>query len=538
MKYFKIVSITFLIAFVLVIVTGILLKTRVKTQVREVFKMNEVLKNEGYYLSEFEFKLLGLAYYLDHGQFIKGLSGLDKIHNQLRNKEGIIKIPEFLNNKEKLRFYRNLQNPVTGSFLDEPCPLFTYFGVTSNMIHYIEDLSKKAEEPFRLNYPLIFLDEINTPEKLIHVLDDLSTVGWIGSRFKTPYVSIGEFWSLVEDAERLGLYSFSPQWKRTYLQWCYDNQDEETGLWASRLRRTNKLLGGGNLTDSEKMINKFIDSNGNEIYPDFPLKYRDKMFRTAFSKLSKPMPHYRDKLHEWILDKDRGIRFLTRYLWKQASVKDKEATKKLIEEFMEIRYENYFIENEGAFSLYPHAEHADLDGTGEAIGMYKYIGALSSEKQRILWGDHEENITDLGTYEVSELKENDFALIADDSIINSIRLYKAAPVNDYIGNTEGVYYPGRTRVLDIADLLPKMEQWIKVTTQNMGNWVTKEDLLYNDLANIKIKSVPVMNDLPLKYANEILLNSSKLVMIGFDMLQVPRYKIVFQLNDTATSKIH
>ncbi len=81
-----------------------------------------------------------------------------------------------------------------------------------------------------------------------------------------------------------------------------------------------------------------------------------------------------------------------------------------MEEFMKIRFENYYIENEGAFSLYPHADHADLDGTGEAIGMYKYLGVLSSEKQRILWGDPEENITDLGTYEVSELKENDFYL--------------------------------------------------------------------------------------------------------------------------------
>ncbi len=153
------------------------------------------------------------------------------------------------------------------------------------MIHYIEDLSKTAEEPFRLKYPLRFLDEINTPEKLINLLDDLSKVGWIGARFKTPYVSIGELWSLAEDAERLNIYSFSPQWKRAYIQWCYDNQDEETGLWGSRLRRTGKLLDGGSLTDSEKIISKFIDSNGNEIYPDFPLKHRDKIFSTALGKI-------------------------------------------------------------------------------------------------------------------------------------------------------------------------------------------------------------------------------------------------------------
>jgi hypothetical protein len=528
MKNNRISSITFLIVIVLLILTGILTTTRFKTQLREIFKMNEALKSEGYYLSEFEFKLLAQAYYLDHGQFIKALSGLRKIHKQLTNKENLIKIPEFSGNKEKLNFYRNLQNPETGAFMDGHYPIFTYFGVTSNMIHYLEDLSRTAGEPFRLAYPLKFLDEINTPETLINLLDDLSKVGWIGSRFKTPFVSIGELWSLVEDAERLNIYSFSPQWKRAYIQWCYDNQDEETGLWGSRLRRTGRLLDGGSLTDSEKIISKFIDSNGNEIYPDFPLKHRDKIFSTALGRLSRPMPENMDDLHEWILDRDRGTRFLTRYLWKNASVENRESAKRLMEEFMKIRFENYYIENEGAFSLYPHSEHADLDGTGEAIGMYKYLGVLSSEKQRILWGNPEENITDLGTFEVSELTENDFSSITGDSIINSIRLYKVEPANDYIENTEGVYYPKRITVPDIAELLPKLEKWVKATPQNMGNWVTKESILDNLAnANIEIKSVPVIRELPLKYANEILQNNSKLVMVGFDILQVPRYKILF-----------
>ena len=218
MKYNKIISITFLVVFVLLVVTVILITTRVKIQIKEVFKMNEVLKDEGYYLSEFEFKLLGVAYYLDHGHFIKALSGLNKINKELKNKESLVKIPEFSGNKEKLNFYLSLQNPRTGAFIDDTYPLFTFFGVTSNMIHYIEDLSKTAEEPFRLKYPLKFLDDISSPEKLFNLLDVLSKVGWTGSKFKTPFVSIGELWSLAEDAERLDLYCFSSQWKRTYLQ--------------------------------------------------------------------------------------------------------------------------------------------------------------------------------------------------------------------------------------------------------------------------------------------------------------------------------
>ncbi len=105
MKYKKIISITFLVVLVLLIGTGILMTIRVKTQLKEIFKMNEALKSEGYYLSGFEFKMLAQAYYLDHGQFIKALSDIGKIHRQLTKKESLIKIPEFSGNKEKLEFY-------------------------------------------------------------------------------------------------------------------------------------------------------------------------------------------------------------------------------------------------------------------------------------------------------------------------------------------------------------------------------------------------------------------------------------------------
>ncbi|WP_425800896.1 hypothetical protein ACHOLT_11930 [Desulfitobacterium sp. Sab5] len=36
--------------------------------VPEMFRLNDHLKSEGYYMSEFEWKMLGNAYYLDKGQ--------------------------------------------------------------------------------------------------------------------------------------------------------------------------------------------------------------------------------------------------------------------------------------------------------------------------------------------------------------------------------------------------------------------------------------------------------------------------------------
>ena len=225
----KIILITSIFV-ILLIVSGIIAANRIKTQVREIFQYNAALKNEGYYLAEFEFKMLGVIYYLDHGNYITALSRLNKIHKQFTTKEGLRKVPEFSNKKEKLAFYKNLQSPKTGAFMDDAYPLFTYIGVTANMIAHIENLSHNAEERFHLQYPLQFLEAIHTPDKLILFLDDLATVSWLGAKMpKTPFVEIGELGELAVESERLGLYSFSPEWKYAFYQWCYDNQDKETG---------------------------------------------------------------------------------------------------------------------------------------------------------------------------------------------------------------------------------------------------------------------------------------------------------------------
>ena len=515
---------------ILFILSGMTIVHHTKTRIHEIFRLNQERKHEDYYLSEFEFEMLGIAYYLDHGNFIKAFSRLNTIYKKLKTTEGLVKIPTFSSVEEKLEFYLNLQNPRTGAFhTDESDPLFTYIGDTANMIEFIEDLSRNAHTPFRLKYPLTFLDEIQTSEQLTELLDEVSQVGWIGAQFKTPYVCLTELRALTEQAERLKLYSFAPEWKQTFYQWCYDSQNEKTGLWGSRLRGTDELLHGGSLDDSEKVIKIFVDYDGNEIHPEFPLKYRDKMFATALEKLSVPMPEELDKLHEWILIKDRGFRFLTRYLWKNATIHEKEAARKLIEDFVSIRFEQYYIKDEGAFSLYPHAEHADLDGTGEALGMYMYTGALSYEKQKRLWGDPKEQVIDLGTHEISELTEDDFALITKYPVINSLRFYTSAPNDKYIANVEGIFYPRETRVPDIVEVLPKLENWIKTTPQNMGNWVTKEGILLNlSEADIHIEPIPVSQALSLEHTNEILRGHSEVVVIGFDVLQVPRYKIVYK----------
>jgi hypothetical protein len=115
--------------------------------------------------------------------------------------------------------------------------------------------------------------------------------------------------------------------------------------------------------------------------------------------------------------------------------------------------------------------------------------------------------------------------------VNSIRLYGNAPgLGDELANVVQVHYPVKTCVLDMVDLLPKVRQWLMTTSLNMGNWVTKEDLLNNDPLNKIPQSVPVsQGNIPPAIANELLRKYHGLVLMGFDVLQIPRCKMTFHL---------
>ncbi len=529
MKKKQLITMVSTIVLVFFMGSGIYVYNSIRS-VPQMFKLNEELKSEGYYMAEFEFQMLGCIYYLDRGQYITALTMLNKIHDQLETREGLIKVPNFNDKKEKLEFYLNLQNPKTGAFIDESYPLFTYIGCTLNVASYINDLSYDAKEPFQLKYPLKFLDEINTPEKLKAFLDDLSNVGWIGAKFRTPYIEVAELAeSIPGDIERLGLYTFSPEWKQAMMQWFYDNQDSKTGYWGPKLRRSRALLDSGDLEATEKITKLFVDYQGNNLHSEFPLRYKDEMFKSTLHKLAEPMPGDLASVHKWTLVMNRGTRLLTRYLWSSASPDNKDSARRLMEDIVRNKFEKTYIENEGAFSLYPGAEHSDLDGMGETIAYLDVIGAISSDKQKLLWGSQEKNITDLGVYEISKLQEKDFTLIKNSAGINSLRLYRTNPnPGKYTSDVMGIIYPKETPVLDIVDLLPKVTQWLNTTPQNMGNWVSKESII-QQLADLKIPTVSVSEGDDLKLANEVLESNHELVVIGFDVLQVPQYQMTLRI---------
>jgi hypothetical protein len=533
-KKYKKITIISAVVLLILMVFGTSIALRTKTQVKDLFRMNKELQEQGYYVGDFEFKMMSVLYYLDKGEYYHGLSLLNKIHTQFESKEGLVKIPNFNSAEEKIEFYLNLQNPKTGAFIDDFYPYLVYNEVTENAINNLDALTKEAGQPLKLKYPLKYLDEINTAEKLKVFLDDVAYVSWISTKFpQTSYVFARSVLSYANSEgvmEERGLYKFSDEWKQALLQWFYDNQDPKTGFWGPRSKGQDHKLLKKDLTNTASIIKAFVDKDGNNIYENRPLRYGSQMFKTALEVMAEPTPDITDldQWHEWELKMGKGTFMITRYIWQYASEEYKSEAKKIIENLVRTNFAECYIPEEGAFSYYPHGEHATLDGSG-FFSIFKDVGALSGEKQKKLWGEPEKTITDLGTQEVSVFNENSFNLIAQKEGVNSLRVYKAtADYNNLLLGVSAIIYPNKSSILDIMDLTVKMKKWINATSQTTGNWTSKEEVK-QELEAIQFEEAPVYEkEAAINNIDSILQKNGKVVIVGFDALQIPRYKIIFE----------
>lgn len=516
----------------LLVVIGIVIKNRVQRQVKELFKMNKALQEEGYYMADFEFRMLGFAYYLDKGYYIKALTNLSDYHAQLSIKDRLIKIPKFKNNQEEINFYLNLQNPKTGAFIDESAPFCTYWSISENIILHLDALTDSSTMPLKLKYPLKFLDEISTPEKLVTYLNDISYVGWLAPKLpQTSFHLARDIFNVTNShkiLEKHNLYQFSPEWKHTLLKWMYEFQDSTTGLWGPKYKKSEKIA-KYDLHNASLILKIFRDNDGNNIYDEFPLKYQDRLFETALVELSKPIPgdYNLEETHEWNLQQCKGIQLLLRYIWKDASVKSKKKAEEIINKYVEVSFEKYFVENDGAFSYYPYAKHASLDGSSVLI--FEDLGAYSYKKQKKLWGDPQANTKDLGVLTINEIKTSSFDSITNIPNINSLRIYLKRPkFENLTENVYAVFYPKATPVLDVMELVPRMLRWADSVSLSMGNWVTMEEVK-NEFSSLSIKKPLIFkNKIPLEEVNKKFEETTELYIIGFDKLQIPRFKIEYK----------
>ncbi|MBN2612376.1 MAG: hypothetical protein JXB00_12530 [Bacteroidales bacterium] len=528
-----------LLSMVILLTSGMLVvfihSLNIKTKVKELFKLNKTLLEESYYMGDFEFKMVGFGYYLDKGHYKKARKLLNDYHKKLLNREDLIKIPEFNNNQEEIIFYLNLQNSKTGAFIDESAPFCTYWSVSENIINHMEALADSTTRPLQLKYPLRFLDEINTPEKLTTYLNDISYVGRMASKF--PQTSFHFARDILSEGlpdntlDRTGFYKFSPEWKYTMLKWMYDFQDETTGMWGPKNKTNNKLT-KYDLHNTALILKWFRDDNGNDRHKEFPLKYQDKLFKSAVIQLSEPYPDDGDlsEIHEWNLRQNTGIKMLLRYLWKDASDENKKATKKIIERNIDICFEKYYVKTDGAFSYYPGAGHASPDGFTNLI--FSYIGAFSYKKQVKLWGVPSEYVNDMGVVMVNELKTSDFSSLVNFPGINSLRVYTCKPDFKHLTDSvKAVVYPNMTMVPDIMELVPNILQWMEISSLSMGNWSSMAEKKH-EYAKLNIKKPPIYKgNIPFDRLNRIFNRNVKLYFVGFDKMQLPIIQIEFKYNE-------
>ncbi|WP_027183214.1 hypothetical protein [Desulfovibrio inopinatus] len=509
------------------------------SRLKEMFRLNRELQAQNYVMSEFEYRLKGISYLWDRGRWGEAFHLFNQYYDQLRSRDGLVKLPVFGSTQEELEFYLDQQNPRTGAFMNDVYPMCVYHGPTENVLKHIEKLSLQLGKPVRLKYRLAYLDQINTPEKVLAFLDDVSTVGYIASKMpQTSFHLARDIFSLArdevhyrpEDADRLiekhDLYHFSPEWKHAVLQWFYEAQDPETGLWGPK-SPSGKLL-KLDLNNTSSILKAFRDGEGNDIHEEFPLRYVVPLLNSTLDSLSEPPPSDGDLawMHEWNLKTLKSLRLMTRYLWKDIPAPELERATALCKKHIRANFEKYYIPQEGAFSYYPGSEHASLDGmTGFFI--FHEIGALSPEKQRYLWGNAGDTIQDESEIEASRLTQAGLRSIAATHNINSFRFYQDNPgQDDLLSEARMVCYPTPTSVPDIIELVRGLKRFLATTDQSMGNWVSKADV-NERLQPVTIREdVVVTADIPEAEVHTLLRKTGTCVVIGFDLLQIPRYRLV------------
>lgn len=507
---------------------------RFKSHLNEMFKMNRELQEQNFYMADFEFKLLGIAYLLDKGHYRKSINLFYQYYEQLKSKKDLIKIPHFESTEAELEFYLDLQNPKTGAFMDDAYPYCVFHAPTENVLNHIDKLARQIGVPVKLKYRLHYLDKINTHETLLAYLNDVSIIGPIASKLpQTTFENARDIISLTRNPddprhaenliEKLELYTFSDQWKQTLLQWFYDAQDPETGLWGPK-SKSGKLL-KKDLSNTASILKAFKDRKGNNLYDIFPLRYVDKLVESALTGLSKPAPPENDLdlVHSWNLNTAKSLRLMTRYIWKDMSVNAKQRACQLFKDYIRLNCEKYYIPDEGAFAYYPDSNHATLDGIGRFF-IFKEIGATCPETQHRLWGTPQKTIQAREEMTMEDITESTLKSRARTYDLNSFRIYYSDPgPNELLEETKVVYYPFATPVRDIVELTLNLKDFIAATKLSMGNWISKacvQEQLNRISTPENIATVRSIGD-----ARKTMKDHGEFIVIGFDVLQVPRYKL-------------
>ncbi len=496
-----------------------------------LFRRNAELKADGYYMGEFEFKMMATLYHLNNGAYWSAYQGLRRINHEMWTLDGLSRMPQGASPEQLMKFMLERQNPETGAFMDPSFPLVSYIGPTANALDYLDQLSRQTGRPVKLKYPLRFLDQIAAPERLRATLGStLYFREFWADKFggPTPFILVSELSpESIELFERVGGYRFPEGWKQALRDWFYEAQDPVTGFWGGRIGKEGRWRQSLDIDSTSHILTNFLTDRGEIRDPKHPLRYAEPIARTLLEEADKPVPDDVVEQHEWSLRQFHAAKIIVRWLWPALSDSLREQALQGMSRWVAYRFSLYRAE-QGGFAVDASSSRADIDATSTAISFLKQIGSIPGtwERERLRGkalaaGPARTSAVVLGT---------GIASVPRMPGLNSVRVYRdSAPSEDSWDDSRllGIFYPTDTQILDIMDLRQRLVRFLAAEGGEYGNWSSKAELREGPLGlGAGISQVPVARGWPnLSAIASDNPSSARFIVVGLDAFQVPEYEV-------------
>lgn len=520
---------------VALLAVGLTVRSTVKS-VPRLFRLNAELKAQGYYMGEFEFKMLSSQYHMNAGRYLQAVRTLRGIEAEMRDTRNLKKMPANATPEQQMAFLLDRQDPVTGAFMDRDYPLFSYFAPTCNVVEALMRLSRETGQPLKLKYPLRFLDQIGTPQQLRAYLDSLLYLDSLIARFPGPGPygpGVSEIPAL-DILEEAGVHRFSEPWKKELRRWFHETQDPASGFWGARIGDAGQWRQKKDINSTFHILKLVLTETGENRDAAFPLRFGDKLAHGILAAMDVPIPEDTADQHDWGLVQYQGAKILTQYLWPHLPEAERAEVRRKLRSMLVQNFRLY-RPADGGFAYYTSDVRADIDGTGLATGVLKILGVLPGtwERER-LWGRVSE--TDLAPTQIDIARWED-ATLPDKGEIQSFRIYRdhlpsATAFDD--DNLVRIVYPQGATGLGLMELRQGLVRFLGADGATFGNWSTKSGIKENLPLGLEqpVKPVAVERDtFDLAKIARDHPAATRFYAVGYDIVQVPVAVVEFARNE-------
>jgi len=507
-----------------VLVAGLAFYSTIR-QVPRFFRRNAELKAQGYYMGEFEFKMVASQHQLSEGRYLETYRMLRRIGDELQSTQGLARMPGHATPEEQMDFLLARQDSATGAFMDPSYPDFTRFAPTCNVVEALLRLSRETGRPLRLKHPLRFLERFGTPEQLRAYLESLLYQDELSARFPGPgpygpgVSELADFHVL----EEAGVARFSEAWKTELRRWFYETQDPATGFWGARIGSARNWRQKVDVNSTFHILKYVLDERGGNQDDRFPLRHGGLLARGILASMQEPVPEDAAGQHAWGLIQAQGAKLLVQYLWPHLTEAERMDVRRT---FRRLALQSCRLHRpaEGGFAYYTSSAHADVDGTGLAMNILKLTGVLPGTWVRErLWGKIPESAL---TPVRLPLRRWEDAVLPGLAGVQSFRVYgdrlpSAAAWDDAC--LVQIIYPAGAEGCDVMDLRQGLVRFLGSEAPAFGNWTSKNSLLELPLGlDRSIRSVPIhRGSLDLGAIALAHPASRRFYLVGYDLIQVP-----------------